>query len=86
MLSKTSPRNTCSCIVTDIKISNDPGHKLATKVRVHKESKILTTLTIIILCHVSQRKFEKCTKNRGAPAEPSFLLMNPFLFGCVLVA
>ena len=39
MLSKTSPRNTCSCYVTDIEInvsfkiqSNDPGLELITKV------------------------------------------------------
>ena len=48
--------------------------------------KILTTLTLIILCHVSQRKSEKFTKNRGAHEEPRFLLMNPFVFGRVLVA
>ena len=36
---------------------------------------ILTTLTLLILCHALQRKSEKCTKNRGARAEPS--LMNP---------
>ena len=47
---------------------------------------ILTTFTLLILCHVLQRKSEKCTKNRGAHAEPSFLLMNPFVFGRVLVA
>ena len=38
---------------------------------------ILTTLTLFILCHALQRKSEKCTKNRGARAEPS--LMNPLL-------
>ena len=47
---------------------------------------ILTTLTLLILCHVLQRKSEKCTKNGGARAEKSFLLMNPFVFGRVLVA
>ena len=47
---------------------------------------ILTTLTLLNLCHVSQRSPEKCTKNRGARAEPSFLLINPFVFGRVLVA
>ena len=46
---------------------------------------ILTTLNLLNLCHVSQRKLEKCNKNRGARAEPSFLLINPFLFECVLV-
>ena len=46
---------------------------------------ILMTLTLLILCHVLQRRSEKCTKSRGARAEPSFLLMNPFVFGCVLV-
>ena len=38
---------------------------------------ILTTLTLLILCHALKKKSEKCTKNRGARAEPSFLLMNP---------
>ena len=47
---------------------------------------ILTTLTLLILCHVLQRKSAKCTKNRGARAERSFLLLNPFDFGRVLVA
>ena len=41
---------------------------------------------LLILCHVLQRKFEKCTKNRGARAEPSFLLTSPFVYGRVLVA
>ena len=47
---------------------------------------ILTTLTLLILCHVLQKKSEKCTKNSGACAEPSFLLKNRFVFGRVLVA
>ena len=55
-------------------------------VRIYRENKILTTLALLILCHVSQRQFEKCTKNNGARAEPSFFLMNPFVFGRVLVA
>ena len=41
-------------------------------------------LTYFMSC--LQRKSEKCTKNRGARAEPSFLLTNPFVFGRVLVA
>ena len=55
------------------------------RVRIHRKNMILTTLTLLILCHVLQRKSAKCTKNRGA-REPSFLLMNPFVFGRVLVA
>ena len=47
---------------------------------------ILTTFTLLISCHVLQRKSEKCSKNRGGRAESSFLLMNPFVFGRVLVA
>ena len=41
---------------------------------------ILTTLTVLILWHALQRKSEKCTKNRGARAEPS--LMNPLCWTC----
>ena len=55
--------------------SNDPDHELVTKVRIHRESMVLTTLTALILCHALQRKLEKFIKKRGARAEPS--LMNP---------
>ena len=52
--------------------------------RIHQESKILNTfisLAYFILCHVMQRKFKN-----SARAEPSFLLLNPFVFGRVLVS
>ena len=60
--------------------SNDPGYELVTKgpLRIHRESMTLTTSTLLILCHVLQKMSEKCTKNRGARAEPSLLLMIPF--------
>ena len=68
--------------------SNDPGYELVTKgpLRIHRESMALTTSTLLILCHVLQKMSEKCTKNRGARAEPSLLLMIPFVFGLVLVS
>ena len=89
---------TCSCArANDAKIVRSRDAQCNTKltlcywhcdmrVRIHRESMILTTFTLLSLCHDSQRKSEKCSKNRDVRAEPSFLQINPFVFGRVLVA
>ena len=63
--------------------SNDPGHELQTNGQdsPREQDSQYLSLAYFILCHVMQRKFKN-----SARAEPSFLLLNPFVFGHVLVS
>ena len=58
------------------KINSERGFSCRERVKIHRKSMILTTLTLLILCHAFQRKSQKCTKNRDARAEPPLIYLT----------